>query len=63
MGEIRNEHNNWKILPKHTGFDERIIMKWILKNLGIRMRTGFFRLRIGPSAGLRRTVPKKTHNY
>lgn len=59
MGEIRNEHNIWKILPKRLGVNERIIMKWILKNLGLRMRTGFFRLRIGPRAGLRRTVPKK----
>jgi hypothetical protein len=38
---------------KHPGVDVRIIIKWILKNLGLGMRTGFFRLRIGPSAGLR----------
>jgi hypothetical protein len=34
------------------GVDERIILQWILKNLGVRVLTGFIWLRIGINGGL-----------
>jgi hypothetical protein len=47
-----NANPNGKDHLNNSGVDRKILLKWVIKDKGGRVRTGFSWLRIGSSCGL-----------